>query len=298
MPKRVARCFIFLGSVACLLGIVIATPVMAPVARADNLPNGYVVTCAANGNDVICNISGCPRVTGQYAGDVIHTMVNGGNQSEIKKSCNNTATETRLGVASQSFNYGVQGCRKHDTSSDDCGAWSDYKYSPPAPVQVKCPAGSPVASVPQGQQCPAAAQVDCPKGSPTPKAASLDKCAAAKPKNCPPGSASATVPADQQCTGPANAVSMNITRNGFNAKVAITNKSGLPAKCSYTATKNSGVGPGEVDRNIDVDANSTGTITDLLWPTLGSSYSATVKCTATYDGKQTPIGQASQNVSG
>jgi hypothetical protein len=298
MTKRVARYFAFLVPVACLFGIVIATPALAPTARADNLPNGYVVTCAANGNDVICNISGCPRVKGQYAGDVIHTMVNGGGQVEISKSCGNSATDTRRGVAAQSFNYGVQGCRKHDMSGDDCGAWSDFKYTPPPAAQVKCPAGSPVATVPQGQTCPAAAQVDCPKGSPTPKAASLDKCAAVKPTKCPQGSATDTVPAGQTCAAPANAVSLNITRNGLNAKVAITNKSSLPAKCTYTATKNSGIGPQQVDRNIDVDASGTGTISDLLWPTLGSSYSATAKCTVTYDGKQTSIGQASQNVSG
>jgi hypothetical protein len=301
MKKRVPKCLAILAGAACLFGVVIATPSMAPRAGADVLPNGYDVTCTPNGSNVICNISGCPRVRGDEAGDVVHTIPNGQSQTELSKACGNTATETLfLKKPSQPFTYSVQGCRKHFPGTDDCGAWSDYKYNPPAsaPAQVQCPAGSPVGSVPQGQQCPAAPQVDCPKGSPTPKAVSVDKCAAVAPTKCPAGSAADTVAAGQQCAAPANAVAVNITRNGLNANVAITNKSSLPAKCSYTATKNGGLGPQEIDRSIDVGANSTGTITDMLWPPLGTSYSATVKCTVTYDGKQTSIGQAGQNVSG
>jgi hypothetical protein len=178
------------------------------------------------------------------------------------------------------------GCRKHDTSSDDCGAWSIYTYTPPkqaapAPPQpalpVKCPAGSPVASVPNGQQCPAV---------PAPAA----------PVKCPAGSVTDTVPAGQQCGAPTHAVAIHITRSGFNANAAVTNTSGLPAKCSYTATKTGGLGPQEVDKSIDVGANSTNSITDMLWPPLGTSYNAVVKCTVTYNGTQTSIGEASQIV--
>ena len=301
MNKRVPRCFAILAAAACLFGVVIATPSMAPTAGADVLPNGYDITCTPNGTEVICNISGCPRVKGDEAGDVVHIRTSGGPQEELSKACGNTATETLfLKKPSQPFTLSVQGCRKHFPGTDDCGAWSDYKYNPPAsaPAQVQCPAGSPVASVPQGQQCPAAAQVDCPKGSPTPKAASVDKCAAVAPTKCPQGSVADTVAAGQQCAAPANAVGLSVTRSGLNANVAITNKSSLPAKCTYTATKTSGLGPQEVDRNIDVGANSTNSITDLLWPTLGTSYNATAKCTVTYDGKQTSIGQSSQPVSG
>jgi hypothetical protein len=118
-------------------------------------------------------------------------------------------------------------------------------------------------------------------------------------KPCPPGSASTSVPGDQQCTGPTNAVTMNVTRAGLNANVAVTNSSPLPAECSYTATKTSGVlGPPRVDRSVSVGPNSTGTITDLLWPAPLVSYRATVKCTADYDGKQITIGESTQNVSG
>jgi len=107
-----------------------------------------------------------------------------------------------------------------------------------------------------------------------------------------------TVPAGQQCGAPTNAVALNITRNGLNARAAVTNNSSLPAKCTYTATKSGGVGPQEVDRSIDVGPNSTSAITDMAWPPLLTTYNAVVKCTVTYNGKQTSIGQSSQNVSG
>jgi hypothetical protein len=55
---------------------------------------GYSVTCTPNGNNVICNISGCPRVHEDEAGDVVHVKVNGGGQSELSKGCNNTTTTT------------------------------------------------------------------------------------------------------------------------------------------------------------------------------------------------------------
>jgi hypothetical protein len=90
---------------------------------------------------------------------------------------------------------------------------------------------------------------------------------------------------------------MNITQEGLNANVAITNNSALPAECAYNATKTGGLlGPASVSRNLSVPANATGNITDLLWPPLGTSYRATAKCTAQYDGKQVSIGEATQNV--
>jgi hypothetical protein len=90
---------------------------------------------------------------------------------------------------------------------------------------------------------------------------------------------------------------MRIT-HGFNAHAAVTNNSSLPAKCTYTATKNGGLGSQTVDKSIDVGPNSTNTITDMLWPPPLTSYNAVVNCTVTYNGKQTSIGQSSQPVSG
>jgi hypothetical protein len=295
MEKRVTRRFAVLAAAACLFGIVIVTPLMAPTANADQLPNGYNVTCTPmNGEGgVNCAVSGCPRVKDDEAGDVVHVRFNTQPQVEIVKGCNDTIGATpnflnsTVDVAS-GFTFSVQGCRKHKAGSDDCGAWSTYTYTPPkqaapAPPQpalpVKCPAGSPVASVPNGQQCPAA---------PAPAA----------PVKCPAGSVTDTVPAGQQCGAPTNAVALNITRNGLNARAAVTNNSSLPAKCTYTATKADGVGPQEVDRSIDVGPKSTTTITDMLWPPLLTSYNAVVKSTVTYNGTQTSIGQASQKVSG
>ena len=49
MKKLVARRFAIPAAAACLFGIVIVTPLMAPTASADQLPNGYNVTCTPIG---------------------------------------------------------------------------------------------------------------------------------------------------------------------------------------------------------------------------------------------------------
>ena len=148
-----------------VMGLTVA--VTMPVSHADVLPNGYDVSCKkANDSQVVCTIGGCPRVYEDYAGDVVHTRVNALPQSEIGKSCGATITQTVN--MSSGFNYAVQGCRKHMTSGDDCGAWSDYTYTapavaapppaapappPPAPAQTKqCPDGGPV--IPVNDACP------------------------------------------------------------------------------------------------------------------------------------------------
>ncbi len=307
MRKQIPKLCTVIALTAFVFGLVLVAPAvmptlapsMTPVANADPLPNGYDVTCTkSNDSQVVCSIAGCPRVHEDLAGDVVHTKVNGGEQNEIGKACGNTTTETIN--ASSGFDYAVQGCRKHFPGTDDCGAWSNYKYTPPAPPapkDVACGPGSKSATVPAGQQCQPA-DVVCPAGSKSPTVPAGQQCVASD-KQCPPGSTNATVPGDQQCAAPTNAVSMNITRAGSNAVVAVTNKSALPAECTYTATRTSGlVGPARVDRTISVGSNSTGNITDLGWPLPLVTYQATVKCTADYDGKQVSIGESSQTVSG
>jgi hypothetical protein len=280
---RLGALSIFVAAAACLLGIDITTP----IAIADSLPNGYSVTCTPNGaDDVICNISGCPRVHADEAGDVVHTRFNDLPQTELSKGCNNTTTENLQGIPGQAFTYHVQGCRKHSPGSDDCGGWSDYHYSPPAqaapppagPLPVHCTGGPDAGkTLPPGSTCAAAV---------------------AAPTKCPAGSVTDTVPADKQCAGPSRAVDVSIGRRGLNANVAITNLSSLPAKCTYTAIKAKGLGPQEVDRSVDVGPHGTGTITDMLWPPSGTTYNVTVKCTATYDGKPITIGNPTLPVNG
>ena len=305
MRKQIPRLCTVLAVAAFIFGLVlvapatmpILAPTLTPVANADPLPNGYDVTCTkSNDTQVVCTIAGCPRVYEDLAGDVVHTKVNGGPQSELDKACGNVTTQKV--TTSEGFNLAIQGCRKSGLiGTDDCGAWSDYTYAPPAPQAVQCPPGSKSPTVPAGEQCQSA-DVACPPGSVSPTVPAGQQCALAQ-KDCPPGSANASVPADQQCTGPTNAIAMNVTRAGLNANVAVTNNSPLPAECSYTATKTSGLlGPATVDRSVSVGPNSTGTITDLLWPPPLVSYRATVKCTADYDGKQVTIGESTQNVSG
>ncbi|MGP4056552.1 hypothetical protein ACTWP6_17300 [Mycobacterium sp. 4D054] len=307
MSKQIPKLWAMLAAAAVVFGLVWVAPAavptlapsMTPVANADVLPNGYDVNCTkSNDGQVVCTIAGCPRVHEDLAGDVVHTKINGGPQAELDKACGNVTTQ--VVNTSSGFNLAIQGCRKSTFGSDDCGAWSDYRYTPPAPPApqvVQCPPGSKSATVPVGQQCQLA-DVQCPPGSKSPTVPAGQTCALAQ-KNCPPGSLSATVPGDQQCAAPTNAVSMNVTRAGLNANVAVTNKSALPAECAYTATRTSGLlGPETVNRNVSVGANSTGNITDLLWPPPLVSYRATVRCTADYDGKQVTIGESTQNVSG
>jgi hypothetical protein len=307
MRKQIPKLLTMLATAACIFGFVLMapadTPTLSPMPTAGAQPmgNGYDATCTkANDNQVTCNISGCPRVHEDLAGDSLNYKVNGGEQQNIPKSCGNTSTVTVN--SSGAFTLSFQGCRGtglFDTNSGSCGAWADYQYTPPVQAPVNCPAGSKTPSVVPPAQCEAAPKVACPQGSPTPDAVSLDQCAPVPAKTCPPGSAADTVPAGQQCQGPTNAVSMDITQEGLNANVAVTNNSALPAECAYTATKTGGlVGPATVNRSVSVPANGTGNITDMLWPPPLVSYRATVKCTATFDGKQVSIGESTKNVSG
>jgi len=130
-----------------------------PSALADPLANGYDVSCVkANATQVTCTTSGCPRVHEDLAGDVIHTKVSGGPQTELSKACGNATTETIS--TSSSFDYGVQGCRKHTFSGDDCGAWANYHYEAPAtPGPVEAPAPAPAPAAPAPAPVPAPAEV-------------------------------------------------------------------------------------------------------------------------------------------
>jgi len=280
LRKRVPKLLTILANAACIFGFVLVAPAETPtwspmpIASADVLGNGYDVNCKKAGEgQVVCTVAGCPRVDleDDLAGDIVHTHINHNAAAgkESPKACGAIHSETIR--ATGAFTYSVQGCRKRGIPHQDaCGPYSHYEYTPPAappvgPAQPEKPA-PPVEAV---------------------------------TKQCPPGSVNATVPANQQCQAPTNAVSMNITREGVNANVAVTNNSALPAECAYTATKIRGlVGPGTVNRSVSVPANGTGNITDMLWPPLTVSYSTKVTCTATYDGKQVTIGEDSQTVSG
>lgn len=283
MRKRTLTLIAMVGAAAWLLGIA------PPTARADALPNGYDVTCTQNGNDVICNISGCPRVKDDEAGDAVHLLTNGQGQQELKKDCNGTAIGTIAGFGASPFTLGVQGCRKHPVGSDDCGPWSDYKYTPPA--KAAAPAAEPVL-------CTAGpdAGKKLPPGSTCSSAPAAQ--AQAAPVQCPAGSVEPTVPAGGVCSPPDHDVAMTITQSGLNATVDITNNSSLPADCTYTATKTAGLGPQTVTRTIAVGPKSTGAITDMLWPPPLTTYDAVAICTITYLGSPWPVGKASQTVTG
>ena len=165
-----------------------------PVASADVLPNGYDVNCQVNGTSTICTVAGCPRVYEDYAGDVVHLKVNGGPQSEVGKNCNSTTTQSFFGTSG--FNLAVQGCRKHTTSGDDCGPWSDYKFTPPAPAAPPPP--PPVSQAPVVP--PPVVVPDPPKVAPT------------------------------------NAVTMNISVSIPNSTIDIASSADIAGNCTYSAT--------------------------------------------------------------
>jgi hypothetical protein len=263
---------------------------MAPTANADTLPNGYSVTCTPNGTQAICNISGCPRVHADEAGDVVHVMVNGfsKNQIELNKGCNNTATATLAGPFTGPATVSVQGCRKNfGPVSDDCGAWSDYKYTPPAAAAPNVP--------------PANAPVVCPAGSVTPTVPAGQQCAAApKPDvQCPAGSVSATVPAGQQCQAlppPTNAVTFTFQKNGPKISAIIVNNSTVAGQCHYDAVNTNGIIPETTD-DFPIGAKATVTRTFTAPPPF-AKFHATVTCTGDFNGKSDQFGNTSADVTG
>lgn len=310
MRKRIPKLLSLLGAAACLFGVVIATPSMAPTASADPLGDirGPVNGARAQSTcpPLNYNIS-LESFAQQFAGNTSpgvpqdFSYVGERRQFIDKHDPANTAAavnQARATINDCNFkDFGV-GFSRDD--ANEVSVTTIVLGAPPkVATRVPCPAGSTTPDVAEGQQCTAAPPVQCPPNSKSPTVPAGQQCEAAAPTQCPPGSAAAEVPAGQQCQGPTNAVSMNITQEGLNANVAVTNNSALPAECAYTATKTGGlVGPGTVTRNVSVPANGTGNITDMLWPPPLVSYRATVKCTATYDGKQVSIGESTQNVQG
>jgi hypothetical protein len=308
MRKRIPKLLTILATAACIFGFVLVAPgdtlkmSPLPTASAEVLPNGYDVNCTKVSDQVVhCTVGGCPRVKDDYAGDELHIHINGNADAgkEVDKACGDVYAEDISIDASKPFTYHVQGVRHKDLSSDYLGAYSVYNYVPPAVAPINCPEGSKSTTVVPPAQCEAAPKVPCPEGSPTVDAVSLDKCAPVAAKDCPPGSKAATATPPAQCEAPTNAVVLEVSREGLNANVAITNNSALPAECAYHATRTSGLlGPANVDRNVSVGPNATGNITDLLFPPPLVSYKATATCTATYDGKQVTIGESTKNVQG
>ena len=256
----------------------LAVGLTMPVSNADVLPNGYDVSCKqVNPTQVVCSIGGCPRVYEDYAGDVVHTRVNALPQHEIGKGCGATITQTV--DTSEGFNYAVQGSRKHKASGDDCGAWSDYTFTPPAkpappaaPQTKQCPGGGPV--IPVADQCPAAEPQtkQCPDGGPIVPVA--DACPVKK-------------------VAPTNAVTMNVKSAGLQVNVTVGNTSDLAAQCTYDATEANGLGPA-VHRDFSLAAKGSTTL-NFPAPLIGQSYQLVAACNANFEGQTVEIGRATGN---
>jgi hypothetical protein len=314
MRKRVPRLFGILAAAACLLGVVIATPT-APTANADTPldpiraavnnkragspcgPLNYSIPLEGEAQARVGNhLAGVPPA-GQYKGTFVTSWASFEHEQD--------AINDIIGISGDAIND----CKYKDFgvgfARDDAHDLSDVAIAlgtPEAPkaADIQCPAGSVTPTVPAGQQCQAAPPVQCPEGSKTSTVPAGQQCEAAPPKQCPPGSVSATVPPDQQCAAPTNTVQMNIEKRGLtNATVTITNSGALGGKCAYNASETGGLGllP-SVSRNVNLDPNGSATITDLLWPPIGSTYHVVLSCNGNYDGKQVEFGHVEQDVSG
>ncbi len=217
-------------------------------------------------------------------------------QTELSKGCNNTATTTLAGPFTGPATISVQGCRKNKASSDDCGAWSDYTYTPPAPAAAA--PNAPQAKA-QNPAPPNNAPVNCPAGSVTPTVPAGQQCAAAPPVNCPAGSVSATVPAGQQCKAappPTNAVTFTFQKNGVQINAIIVNKSTVAGQCHYHAVNTNGIIPDRTD-DFPIGAKATVTRTYPGPPPL-AKFHATVTCTGDFNGTSDQFGNTSADVTG
>lgn len=123
------------------------------------------------------------------------------------------------------------------------------------------------------------------------------KCNAAPATKCPEGSVAPEVPADQKCAPRTNAVTMNISKSGLtNARVEINNTGAIGGTCSYDARSEGGLLP-SVARTVNLAPKGSATITDLLWPPLGSTYNVVLSCTGNYNGAPVEFGHVEQRVS-
>lgn len=293
MRHQVWRRLAILAAGGCLFGIVIAVPSMAPTASADQLPNGYNVTCTPRGaNQADCDVSGCPQVRPGEAADTIHVNYNAQPGNEVSFPCNNTGDMTRefLGETvdnSLGFDFFIQGCRKHALSSDDCGAVSHYHYTPPPKAAPPAPANN------------AAPPVNCPAGSVTATVPAGQQCQAAPPVSCPAGSESPTVPAGQQCQAappPKDAVTLTFQKEGLQIQAIIVNNSTVAGQCQYQAVNTNGIIPERTD-NFPIGAKATVTRTYPAPPPL-AQFHATVTCTGDFNGTTDEFGNTSADVTG
>ena len=244
-----------------------------PESHADVLPNGYDVSCVNNNNGVaICTITGCPRVHEDLAGDVVHTVITtpsrGPNgQSELSKGCGGaTSQEIAWAKPYENFNLAVQGCRKSTLGGDDCGPWSDYKYTaPPNPAAQQAPPQQ------QPQTPPQAQTKQCPDGSTIPVA---DACPVKK-------------------VAPTNAVTMKVAKAGLQVNVTVGNTSDLAAECTYDATEANGLGL-PVHRDFSLAAKGSTTLT-FPAPIIGQSWQLVSACNAPFEGQTVEIGRATGN---
>lgn len=264
-------------------------PFIAPVASADNLPNGLTVTCNPVGDhQLTCVIGGCPRVNGDYVVDIVHVMDNGYQFDDMDFKCINGQTATHNAnilipsVGPDGYTFGFQACRFKTFEENWCTPWSNYTWKPAASAQgpaapqkapdVICGPDDEKPTVPAGQQCKA-------KEKP--------------PVDCPPGGLQKQVPAGQACPPPTNAVTVSFDRGVFSWTVNVKNNAGIGGDCTYRATDTGGgLGASE---DFAIEPNGTASF-DVPAPVLTRKYTVVTSCNGTYDGKPVEFGHNEQTV--
>lgn len=269
------------------------TPFSAPIASADNLPNGLTVTCNPVGpNQLTCVIGGCPRVNGDYVVDIVHVMDNGYQFDDMDFKCINGQTATHnaaiqiAGIGPAGYTFGFQACRFKTFEENWCGPWSDYTWKPPASAA----GGSASSPANQQQQLP---PVKCGPNDVETEVPAGQKCTAKPPVQCPPGGLKTEVPSGESCPPPTNAVTVSFDRGILSWTVNVKNNAGIGGDCTYTATDTGG-GAGS-DNAFSIAPNGTASF-DVPAPVLTRKYKVVTSCNGTYDNKPVEFGRNEQTV--
>jgi hypothetical protein len=262
-----------------LAASVLSGTVAAPVANADKLSNGLEVNCnLENEHNLVCVISGCARVHGDYVIDAVHIMTFNAQEEHEFKCINGQTTryttDPMFGTDGTRV-VSVQGCRKKDLEGDWCGPWADYTFTRPAGAAPQAPA-------PQAPAAPAAPaakpDIQCPAGSPTP-----------------------TVPAGQTCApipDVTNAIQASFGDPGLTSlDFNVTNTSSIEAACTYTATANSlnPLVPKKTTRQFNVPANGNHTET-FSGAITGTTYNAVLSCKDASGKQKAELGHVTTSV--
>jgi hypothetical protein len=112
-----------------------------------------------------------------------------------------------------------------------------------------------------------------------------------------PNPAPQQAPAAPVAAVPSNAVQVNINKVGANVNVVVTNTAALSGQCTYVANPTNDPVLPTVNKNFNILAGGSQTLTLLAPPPL-STYHVVVSCHGTFNGQSVEFGHVEQDVSG